>query len=68
VQEDLVAAEPERFFAPTPSASGVVKDWIGVSLDTHDHLAVDWNEIAAIIEDAYRLQAPKRRIAEFDAD
>jgi len=66
VREDLVAAEPERFFAPAPSASGVFRDWIAVYLDTRGDLAVDWREIAAIIEDAYRLRAPASLIAELD--
>lgn len=66
VQEELVSADPERFFAPTPSASGVFKDWIGVYLDTEGELAVDWQEIAAIVEDAYRLRAPKKLVAELD--
>jgi hypothetical protein len=66
VREDLVAAEPERFFAPAPSASGVFRDWIAVYLDTRAGLAVDWHEIAAIIEDAYRLRAPKSLVADLD--
>ena len=57
VREDLVAAEPDRFFAPTPSASGVFGDWIGVYLDGTGDRAVDWAEIAAIIEEAHRLRA-----------
>lgn len=68
VREDLVTAEPERFFAPAPSASGVFRDWIAVSLDTHGRFAVDWREIAAIIEDAYRLRAPKSLIADLDGE
>ncbi|MEL7159077.1 MAG: MmcQ/YjbR family DNA-binding protein [Actinomycetota bacterium] len=66
VREELVAADPERFFAPTPSASGVFGDWIGVYLDTEGALAVDWQEIAAILEDAFRLQAPKTLVAKLD--
>lgn len=66
VREDLVAAEPDRFFAPAPSASGVFGDWIAVYLDTDGDLAVDWVEIAAIVEDAYRLRAPKELITELD--
>lgn len=66
VRDELVATEPDRFFAPTPSASGVFGDWIGIYLDTKDELAVDWREVAAIIEEAYRLRAPKRLVARFD--
>lgn len=54
------------FSAPTPGASGVFGDWVGVYLDTRDDLAVDWGEVAAIVEDAYRLRAPKRLIAQLD--
>jgi hypothetical protein len=68
VRDELVAAERDRFFAPTPSASGVFADWIGVYLDTEGALAVDWHEIAAILEDAYRLQAPKILVAELDRE
>ena len=64
VREELVTADPERFFAPTPSASGVFGDWIGVYLDTTGELAVDWQEITALIEEAYRVQAPKTLVAE----
>jgi len=66
VREELVDTEPERFFAPTPSASGVFRDWIGVYLDTEGDLGPDWDEIAAIIEAAYRLKAPKKLIAQLD--
>lgn len=64
VQAEPVAAEPQRFFAPTPSASGVFRDWIGVFLDGSGEHEVDWVEIAKVIEDAYRLVAPKRLIAQ----
>jgi hypothetical protein len=55
VREEVVTDDPERFSTPTPSASGVFGDWIGVYLDTKGELAVDWQEITAIIEGAYRL-------------
>ncbi len=66
VREELVTSEPDRFFAPTPSASGVFGDWVGVYLDTTGEPAVDWEEIAAIIEEAYRLRAPKTLVARLD--
>ena len=59
VQEELVATEPERFFAPTPSASGVFRDWIGVFLDSSEEVEVAWNEVAEVVEDAYRLVVAK---------
>jgi hypothetical protein len=51
-QEELVEAEPERFFRP-PYVGG--RGWIGVRLDG----VVDWDEIAQICEEAYRTVAPK---------
>jgi hypothetical protein len=66
VAEDLAVADPGRFFRPTPSASGVFSDWLGVYLDLTGDDAVDWAEIEAILEEAYRLAAPKRLVAELD--
>jgi hypothetical protein len=63
--EALTASEPSRFFRPTPSASGVFASWLGVYLDTSDSL-VEWTEIAAIVEDAFRTVAPKALTAELD--
>jgi hypothetical protein len=66
VAEELVGAEPERYFEPTPSASGVFSDWLGVYLDGSGSNKVDWREVAAIVEDAYRVVAPKALIARLD--
>ncbi|MFC3454708.1 MmcQ/YjbR family DNA-binding protein [Amycolatopsis speibonae] len=56
-QEELVGAEPERFFRPPyVGHSG----WIGVRLDVD----VDWAEIERIVTDAYCLVAPKFLIAQ----
>ena len=52
VQEQLVEAEPERFYRP-PYVGG--RGWIGVRLDRD----VDWDEIDGIVRDGYRLVAPK---------
>jgi hypothetical protein len=59
-QEELVAADPERFFRP-PYVGG--RGWLGVRLDR----AVDWTELAELCEDAYRAIAPKRLIQQLDA-
>ena len=59
-QEQLVAADPERFFRP-PYVGG--RGWIGMRLDGQ----VDWHEVEAICEDAYRTIAPKRLLAALDA-
>jgi hypothetical protein len=65
-QEALVAAEPERFFKPPTSARGTFATWVGVYLDISGGATVDWDEIAEILEDAFRLVAPASAIAELD--
>lgn len=65
-QAELVASDPIRFFAPTPSSSGIFKDWIGVFLDSRQGSSVNWQDVADIVEDAYRLIAPKKLVAEFE--
>jgi predicted DNA-binding protein (MmcQ/YjbR family) len=59
-QEALVAGEPERFFVP-PYVGG--RGWIGVYLD----VAQDWDEIAELVEESYRLVAPKNLVAMLDS-
>ncbi|HEY8482638.1 MAG TPA: MmcQ/YjbR family DNA-binding protein [Spirillospora sp.] len=59
VQEELVAEAPERFFVPKYVGS---KGWVGARLDV-DH---DWDELAELIEDSYRLIAPKRLVRLLD--
>jgi len=65
VADDVVAAEPTRFFHPTPSESGVFSSWLGMYLDSSGE-ELDWTEIAAVIEDAYRLVAPQHLVAQLD--
>lgn len=48
----LVSPFPDRFFVPPYVGP---RGWLGVYLD----VPVDWDEIAAIVEDAYRCVAPK---------
>lgn len=59
VQEALVASAPERYFRPPYVGH---RGWLGVYLD----VPVDWAEVAEIVEDAYRVVAPKRLVAELD--
>jgi hypothetical protein len=66
VQEDSVSGEPARFFRPPMSARGTFSTWLGVYLDRAGEGVVDWDEVGAIIEDAYRLAAPRGLIAELD--
>ncbi len=53
VQEALVSSAPDRFFVPKYVGP---KGWVGARLDVDQ----DWDEIAELIEDSYRLIAPKR--------
>jgi hypothetical protein len=66
VQQELVGAEPERFFEPPPSARGTFAAWLGIYLDTGGANRVDWHEIAAVLEDAYRHIAPKTLVTALD--
>ena len=59
-QEELVAADPARFFRP-PYVGG--RGWLGVYLDVE---ALDWAEIGEIVSDAYRQVAPKKLLARLD--
>ncbi|MQA13403.1 MAG: MmcQ/YjbR family DNA-binding protein [Pseudonocardiaceae bacterium] len=61
-QQALVAADPDRFFVPPYVGH---RGWLGVRLDVE---GVDWQEIAELVEDAYRMVAPKKLIAELDDD
>lgn len=58
-QVAMVASEPERFFRPPYVGH---RGWLGVYLDG----PVDWDEVADIVEDAYRTVAPKKLVAELD--
>ncbi|HRC62992.1 MAG TPA: MmcQ/YjbR family DNA-binding protein [Dehalococcoidia bacterium] len=55
-QSLLIASDPERFFRPPYVGA---RGWVGVYLD----VPVDWDELAALIEDAYLAVAPKRLAA-----
>ena len=60
VQHELIARDPERFYRPAyVGPSG----WVGVRLDAH----VDWGELEDLVEDAYRLKAPKTLVKQLDA-
>ena len=59
-QEVLVAAEPEHFFRPPYLGH---RGWIGLRLDG----TVAWDEVAEVCEDAFRVVAPRRLVAELDS-
>ena len=55
----MVADEPNRYFVPPyVGPSG----WVGIWLDQ----SPDWKEIAALLNDSYRLIAPKKLLAQLD--
>ena len=55
VNRALVEADPERFFIPSYVGP---KGWLGLRLDLAD---IDWDEVEAFVQDAYRLTAPRGR-------
>ncbi len=60
-QDELTTTGPERFFVP-PYVGG--RGWLGVRLDV---VPVDWDEIAEVVLDAYRVVAPAKLVAEVDS-
>ena len=56
VQDILVGSNPQRFFVPPYVGH---HGWVGVWLDAQ----IDWDEIADLVEESYRLTAPKRLCA-----
>ncbi|WP_052669605.1 MmcQ/YjbR family DNA-binding protein [Nitriliruptor alkaliphilus] len=61
VQAEVLAADPERFFRPPYVGH---RGWVGLRLD----IDPDWDEVADVLDEAYRKVAPKRLIAQLDAD
>ncbi|MDB5075830.1 MAG: hypothetical protein JWO42_2009 [Chloroflexi bacterium] len=66
MQEALVRSQPERFFKPPMSTRGTFSSWLGVFLDNTGNNEVDWEEIADILEDAFRFVAPKTLVVELE--
>lgn len=56
VQEILIHSDPERFFRPPYVGP---RGWVGVMLADDG----DWDELRGLVEDSYRLIAPKRLAA-----
>jgi hypothetical protein len=64
VQDAMARVDPKRFFRPSTSSAGHFREWLGVFLDINNE--VDWDEVAFILDRAYRTIAPKALIAELD--
>lgn len=60
-QEGLVDADPQRFFRPPYVGQ---RGWLGVRLDVE----VDWEGVEDLVDEAYRLVAPRRLVARLDAE
>jgi predicted DNA-binding protein (MmcQ/YjbR family) len=56
LQGALVGSDPERFFVPPYVGH---HGWIGIYLDVE----VDWNEVADLVDESYRMTATKRLTA-----
>jgi predicted DNA-binding protein (MmcQ/YjbR family) len=54
---ELAALDPERFYIPAYIGP---RGWVALRLDTPK---VDWDEVADLVADSYRLIAPKRLVA-----
>jgi hypothetical protein len=59
VQDILVGSNPERFFVPPYVGH---HGWVGVWLDVE----IDWEEVADLAQESYRMTAPKRLSALLD--
>jgi hypothetical protein len=57
VQDLLVRSDPERFFVPPYMGP---RGWVGVRLEDG---RADWAQVAEVVEEAYRMVAPKRLLA-----
>jgi hypothetical protein len=55
IQRMLVDADPERFFVPPYVGH---RGWLGVRLER----ALDWDELAGIVEDAYAAVSPAKLV------
>ena len=59
IQAALVSADPDRFSVPPYVGP---RGWIGVYLGEQ----TDWDELADLVEESYRMTAPKRLAAQLD--
>jgi len=57
MQDVLIERDPARFFVPPYVGH---RGWVGVRLEGD----VDWDEVADLVADAYRMVAPRHLIAQ----
>lgn len=58
-QEEMLGEDPKRFFRPPYVGKN---GWLGVRVDGRPN----WDEVRAVIEEAYRTIAPKSLVAHLD--
>ncbi|MDQ3785225.1 MAG: MmcQ/YjbR family DNA-binding protein [Actinomycetota bacterium] len=58
-QDELTASDPAHYFIPPYVGH---RGWLGVFLDVE----LDWEEIADLVVEAYRVVAPKKLLAKLD--
>ena len=59
LQEELITAEPERFFKPPTSARGVFSGWLGIYLDLPGYGQVEWKKSEHCSKKPFALQRPR---------
>ena len=57
LQEAMVGSDPNRFFVPRYLGH---KGWVGTRLNGD----VDWVDVAGLVDESYRMIAPKRLVAQ----
>jgi hypothetical protein len=60
-QEALVGADPVRYFAPPYLGPN---GWVAVNVDADSR--PDWDEVSALVVQAWRMSAGKRAVAAYD--
>ncbi len=55
---ELAAFDPKRYYLPAYVGP---RGWVALRLDTGE---IDWDEVANLVTDSYRLVAPKRLLAQ----
>jgi hypothetical protein len=60
VQQALVASDPERFFVPRYTGKN---GWVGVRFTPK----TNWDEVAELVEESWRMTAPKKLVAQLDS-
>ncbi|HEV2456994.1 MAG TPA: MmcQ/YjbR family DNA-binding protein [Ktedonobacterales bacterium] len=58
-QDVLVRSEPERYFVPPYVGQ---HGWVGAWLD----IPMDWDEVADLVDESYRMTALRRLVAQLD--